>query len=149
MDLRRKTSSNIQNPTSCSQKKISTKPSIRSRICDFDPPRNELEGKIPAKIGLHIHIQEFGHAGAVRDNFLLSTPTHYQTAIYRKGNASPTVGRTSSLVLRFRTIKNTFWRPCFVSDGVEVLRTKFPSVNKFIEVQKSSKSAILGDFRKY
>ena len=74
MELRRKTSSNIQHPTSCGQGKISIKVAIRSRICDFDPPRNGLEGKISAKVGLHIHIQESGHAGAVRNIFLLSTP---------------------------------------------------------------------------
>ena len=74
MDSRRRTRSNIQHPTSCSQEKISTKASSRSRICDFDRPRNGLEGKISAKVGLHIHIQECKHAKTIRDIFLLSTP---------------------------------------------------------------------------
>ena len=141
LKLRRKTSSNIQHPTSCGQGKISIKVAIRSRICDFDPPRNGLEGKISAKVGLHIHIQESGHAGAVWNIFLLSTPpitklrSSVQNPYLRK------VGRTTFLVLRFRTIKNTFWRLWLVSDGVEVLRNENP---KREQIYRGSKKLQIG-----
>ena len=141
MVSRRKTRSNIQHPGSCTQEKISTKASSRSRICDFDRPRNGLEGKISAKVGLHIHIQECGHAGAVRDNFLLSTPHPLWNCDLPQGNGSPTAERTPFLVLRFRTIKNTFWRPCLVSDGVEVLRNEIP---KREQIYRGSKKLQIG-----
>ena len=73
MVRRRRTNSNTQHPTRCSQPKFWTNPSIQGRTYDFDPLKNELGGKISTQIGLHIQVQRSGHAEAVADKFLLNT----------------------------------------------------------------------------